>query len=115
MSKSSRLADIRSAFNGLGADGLFVTPPIARKLIGSLVRRSEAVPPTGDVGMTPREQEIMSLLSDGLSAHRIATSLGISEGTVNTHIGNIYRKLGVNNRVDAIREGVRQKIITLPD
>jgi LuxR family maltose regulon positive regulatory protein len=51
--------------------------------------------------LTPREQEILALLAAGLTNHEIAEQLVISPGTVKKHAGNIYSKLGVNNRTEA--------------
>lgn len=52
--------------------------------------------------LTPREQEIYSLLLDGLSNREIAKQLFLSEGTVRVYLTNIYSKLGVNSRAKAI-------------
>ncbi len=52
--------------------------------------------------ITAREQDVLRLLREGQSNREIAISLCISESTVKTHLGNIYSKLGVNNRVLAI-------------
>ena len=49
-----------------------------------------------------------------LTSRQIASQLVISERTVNTHIGNIYRKLHVNNRVDAVREAMRIRLVEPP-
>jgi LuxR family maltose regulon positive regulatory protein len=51
--------------------------------------------------ITTREQEVLRLLGDGQSNREIADSLYISESTVKTHLGNLYSKLSVNNRVQA--------------
>jgi LuxR family maltose regulon positive regulatory protein len=51
--------------------------------------------------ITPREQDVLRLLGDGQSNREISASLYISESTVKTHLGNIYSKLSVNNRVQA--------------
>lgn len=61
--------------------------------------------------LTPREREILNLMSDGLPNKTIANRLSISERTVTTHIANIYAKLHVNNRVSAIQEAVRRRIL----
>ena len=49
--------------------------------------------------LTPREREIAQLVYDGLSNKEIARRLGISEGTIKTHLHNIFTKLGLANRV----------------
>jgi len=50
--------------------------------------------------LTPREIEVMRCVSSGLSNQQIAEKLIVQEGTVKIHVHNIYRKLGINNRVD---------------
>jgi DNA-binding NarL/FixJ family response regulator len=61
--------------------------------------------------LTPREREILSLMSEGLPNKTIASRLSISERTVTTHVANIYSKLHVNNRVSAIQEAMKRRIL----
>lgn len=61
--------------------------------------------------LTPREREILKLMSEGLPNKTIASRLSISERTVTTHVANIYSKLHVNNRVSAIQEAMRRRIL----
>ncbi|HEV3473264.1 MAG TPA: response regulator transcription factor [Actinomycetota bacterium] len=61
--------------------------------------------------LTPREREILQLMSEGLPNKTIASRLSISERTVTTHVANIYSKLHVNNRVSAIQEAMRRRIL----
>jgi two-component system, NarL family, response regulator DegU len=61
--------------------------------------------------LTPREREILKLMSDGLPNKTIASRLNISERTVTTHVANIYAKLHVNNRVSAIQEAMRRRLL----
>jgi DNA-binding NarL/FixJ family response regulator len=62
--------------------------------------------------LTPREREILQLMSEGLPNKTIANRLSISERTVTTHVSNIYSKLHVNNRVSAIQEAMRRRILS---
>lgn len=55
-----------------------------------------------DVGLTGREQAVLCLLSQGLTAVAIGHQLGIATGTVRKHLENLYRKLDVNDRVRAV-------------
>ncbi len=50
--------------------------------------------------LTIRETEVMQCVASGLSNQQIAEKLIVSEGTIKIHVHNIYRKLGINNRVD---------------
>nr|WP_319394499.1 LuxR C-terminal-related transcriptional regulator [uncultured Desulfobacter sp.] len=63
--------------------------------------------PLVSVGLTGRETEMIPLLAQGLSNKQIADQLCISAFTVKTHLRNIYRKLGVSSRIEAINKAVR--------
>ena len=58
--------------------------------------------PAGTVSLTGREVEILKLISKGLSNSEIAEGLGVTNNTIKTHIKNIYGKLQVNRRVQAV-------------
>lgn len=51
--------------------------------------------------LTPRELQVLGLLATGARTRVIADDLGITEPTVKRHLTNLYRKLGVSNRVEA--------------
>lgn len=59
-------------------------------------------PPTSDVLLSRREVDVLKLLASGLSNKEIASSLNISINTVKNHLANIYPKLGVHTRVEAL-------------
>ncbi len=61
--------------------------------------------------ITMREQDVLRLLSAGLSNRQIACELCVSPGTVKTHLANIYSKLDVNSRVQAVAEARMLKLI----
>lgn len=66
---------------------------------------ADATEPSSE--LTLRQRRVLELLSTGLSNKQIARDLGISEITVKAHVSAIYRKLGVNNRVQAGLEARR--------
>jgi DNA-binding CsgD family transcriptional regulator len=53
--------------------------------------------------LTPRQREILALVASGLSTTDVAAQLGISPGTVKTHLTMIYKAIRVRNRVQAAR------------
>lgn len=116
LSKAASIDVIREAFTALRSGGAYLTPTIAASALSHLSAKAEEarLAAVADELTTPREREILALLGRGLSARRIASRLGISERTVNTHVGHIYRRLGVNNRVDAVREGMRLGLVESP-
>jgi DNA-binding CsgD family transcriptional regulator len=58
-----------------------------------------------ELGITPREHEILGLIAEGLSNREIGERLFVSENTVKTHSSRLFEKLGVNRRVQAARQG----------
>lgn len=53
--------------------------------------------------LTNREKEVLSMISEGMSSQEVADKLCISKRTVDFHLGNIYEKFNVANRVQAVR------------
>jgi DNA-binding CsgD family transcriptional regulator len=60
------------------------------------------VPAIGGMGLTSRQVEIVNLAANGASNREIGDRLGLSEGTVKQHMSRIFRKLGVQNRAEAV-------------
>ena len=61
--------------------------------------------------LSPREQEILELLAQGLGVTPLARRLYISESTAKTHISKVYEKLGAANRAQAIMRAVQSGLI----
>ncbi|GAA3781409.1 response regulator transcription factor [Corallibacter vietnamensis] len=64
-----------------------------------------------DIKLTQREVEVLEQLSKGLSYNLIAENLILSPGTVRKHIENIYKKLQVHNKLEAVQKAKKNKII----
>jgi len=67
----------------------------ARVLLGARIR------PRSDEKLTPREEEVLSLVGEGLANKQIARRLGISEKTVKAHLTNVFQSIGVESRTEA--------------
>jgi DNA-binding NarL/FixJ family response regulator len=63
--------------------------------------------------LTPREHEVLVMLSSGLTLRQVASRLGISPRTVETHVAKLYRKLDVRTRVQAVSRAVSLGLIEL--
>jgi DNA-binding NarL/FixJ family response regulator len=63
--------------------------------------------------LTTREVEVLQLLSEGMTLHQVARRLRISPRTVETHVSKTYRKLGVHNRVQALREAANLGVVQI--
>jgi DNA-binding NarL/FixJ family response regulator len=62
---------------------------------------NRAVPPATAAGLSAREIEVLRLAAKGMANKQIARTLGISEHTVKIHLGNVFRRIGVNDRTSA--------------
>ena len=63
--------------------------------------------------LTRRELDVLGALGDGLSNKAVGRRLGISQHTVKFHLESLFRKLGVTSRTEAVRKGLRQRLIEL--
>ncbi|MCM3876468.1 MAG: response regulator transcription factor, partial [Thermoanaerobaculia bacterium] len=64
-----------------------------------------------ELGITPREHEILGLIAEGLSNREIGEKLFVSENTVKTHSARLFEKMGVNRRTQAVQEARRLGLI----
>jgi DNA-binding NarL/FixJ family response regulator len=99
----------------LGADDYVVKPFAPDELIAR-VRRLVFRPGSDDpenlgTKLTPREQEVLQLLSSGLTQQQIAKQLVISPSTVASHIEHVLEKLGVHSRAQAVALALRSGIV----
>jgi DNA-binding NarL/FixJ family response regulator len=106
--KGATTADIARAIRAVAAGGSALEPRVAAKLVAA-VRG-----PRGAGQLTHREREVLSLIADGLPGKQIARALGISERTVKFHTGSILRKLGADNRAQAVALAAQRGLLEPP-
>ncbi len=94
---------IHNFINEALSGGAPMSPEIALKSL-ALIKKGSPSSPKTDYGLTAREQEILEHLSTGITYEQISANLFISKGTVRKHVENIYKKLQVNSRIEAIRK-----------
>jgi DNA-binding NarL/FixJ family response regulator len=112
-------AEIAGAIEGVSA-GLYVFHPSDVDSI-SMLRPREA--PVAEVApelaeplvepLTPREIEVLQLLSEGLGNKEIASRLNISEHTAKFHVASIMGKLGAMSRTEAVTLGIRRGLVMI--
>jgi two-component system response regulator DegU len=95
--------------------------PSALRLVaqGAVYNSMSAIPTQGDVeaesaGLTPSEQRVLEALARGLTNKEIAQELWLTPQTVKFHLTNIYRRLGVANRTEAVRHAYQHRLVKHP-
>ena len=93
--------ELLRAIRTVHAGDAVVAPSTTQRLIARYVRRGTAaeLPTAGVETLTEREREVWLAIARGLTNGEIAASLGISEATVKTHVGNVLAKTGMRDRV----------------
>ncbi|WP_159705306.1 response regulator transcription factor [Arthrobacter sp. 18067] len=99
--KDAAPAEIFAAVRGAVEGKSVMSAPVASRLFQQLRNPDEI--------LTPREAELLSLLTEGLSNRDLGKRLFISEATVKTHLAHIYAKLGVETRAAAIATAIRRE------
>jgi RNA polymerase sigma factor (sigma-70 family) len=107
--KRSKSTEILEAIRDVQNGGSPMTTHIARKVVQSFqATAAAAVPAEPSEELSPREQEVLDLLSQGFMYKEIADKLGISFETVRTYIRRIYEKLHVRTRTEAVAKALRR-------
>ena len=92
--------------------------PIPRKMIPEVLRRVAARTPLSTmarVSLTSREMQILRGAAKGFTSKKLAQETGLAVPSVETHLRNIFRKLGAGNRGEAVSTALKLGLITLAD
>jgi DNA-binding NarL/FixJ family response regulator len=111
--------ELGMALRSIEQGGAPIDPAIARHILGWLATQQPSRPVVAaadapvplPAALTPREHRILELVSQGLSNRDMAESLSISRLTVECHTKNIYRKLAVTSRTEAVYQARRHGLL----
>ncbi len=109
-------SDLVNAIRAVYAGEAVLHPAIAQKVfsrLGSTGRESHE--PTQHDELSEREMEILRLAAKGMSNQDIATQLYLSRRTVQAHLANIFRKMDVGSRTEAVLQALRKGWLVLDD
>lgn len=88
-----------------------IEPGVAAKVLDRFVELSRQTPESA--GLSEREIEVLRLIAKGAANKQIAVALTLSESTIKTHVANIFHKLDVNGRTEAVTQAIQKGIINL--
>jgi DNA-binding NarL/FixJ family response regulator len=101
--KDVRPDQLIAAVRAVQSGDALLAPSITRRLIERFAPRPSVNESKKAIeSLTGRESEVLRQMARGMANHEIAEKLFVSEATVKTHVGHIFDKLGVNNRVQAV-------------
>jgi DNA-binding NarL/FixJ family response regulator len=101
------------AIRVIAAGDALLAPSVTRRLVEQFARRPlPAVRPAQSDVLTDRERDVLRLLARGLSNAEIATGLHVSDTTVKTHLSNVFTKLGIRDRVQAVVYAYETGLVT---
>ncbi|MFF4037267.1 response regulator [Streptomyces sp. NPDC001816] len=101
--KDARPEDLLTAIRIVAAGDGILAPAVTGRLIHTFAQGAPRVPAaTGALGrLTPREREVLLKIASGLTNAEIGAELGVTTGTVKTHVNALLSKLGLRDRVQA--------------
>jgi len=113
--KSARSNEIVGAIHAVHSGESVLDPVVTRKLLQRLIGSVKGGEGEAREQLSRREIEILKLAARGMSNKDIASTVFLSVRTVKAHLTNIFNKMGVGCRTDAIIKGLREGYITLDD
>ena len=117
--KDATPADVAQIIVDVKQGASAISPMIARKLLARVHQNGQreaaaAVPAAAPPLLTPRETEVLELIARGYSYAEIARLQTVSKHTVQSHIKNLYSKLAVHSRGEAVFEASRMGLLGVP-
>ena len=106
LQKNVTATELGNAIRSACAGHMILSPEATQVLAQSI-----AQPQIPGEQLTEREREVLKCMVEGLNNNAIAEKLVVSLGTVKFHISNIFHKLGVNSRVEAVKAAIEQKLV----
>ena len=115
LEKTAGVRFIADALHRVGRGERVFTPEQERIAVAELGRMARQARESSGMraNLTDREFQILELLSQGLTVKQVASRIGLSPRTVETHIAKLYRKLGVRNRVQAVSKAAALGLVEL--
>jgi two-component system nitrate/nitrite response regulator NarL len=108
LSKEAARQEICDAIVSVARGGTALAPEVQAGLAAQIQERERA---DAAPRLTDREQEVLRLIADGLSAPEIGRQIHLSPTTVKSHLHKLYEKLGVSDRAAAVAEAMRRGLL----
>lgn len=116
--KTAPVSELAKAIRQVKSGKSPLSPSIARKIVVRMSNKDAKSPQAAQEDansndLTSRELEVLQLLAHGMNNRAIAESMSVSERTVHAHLSNIFTKMGVSSRLEAVLLAIRRGWLTL--
>lgn len=112
--KDEALETLTNAVRAAAQGDSWLSPTVAKQVVQRALHNAPATPASADsIPLTPSERQVLALLAQGLDNAAIAAQLVITKRTVQNHISNIYGKLNVATRTEAMLYALRHGLAQL--
>ena len=109
--KKAPTQELIAAIQAVAQGDAFLCPSVTKKVLDSYLGRAKQAEEDTSQSLTDREVELLSLIAEGKTNKEIASLLGISIHTVQTHRLNLMKKLGVHDSTQLVRYAIRRGLI----
>jgi DNA-binding NarL/FixJ family response regulator len=109
--KNASAEDLFSAIDAVRTGESYLSPAVTQQVVDAIARPGER-PSSAVSALTGREREVLKLIADGLSSKEIATDLGVSLKTIESHRANLMDKLDIHKVSGLVRFAVRSGLVT---
>jgi DNA-binding NarL/FixJ family response regulator len=107
--KGAETSELEFAIRAVARGGSFLSPTISRRMLGDLVRSNGTDEVPGR--LTPRQREIVQLIAEGNTNAEIATRLGLSLKTIETHRADVMKRLDIHDVAALVRYAIRVGLV----
>jgi DNA-binding NarL/FixJ family response regulator len=108
--KNSSPADLIQAIDAVCSGASYLSPAITQQVVDAIARPGDSSP-SGVSILTDREREVLQLIAEGLSSKEIASMLGVSLKTVDSHRSNLMEKLDIHKVSGLVRFAIRAGLV----
>jgi DNA-binding NarL/FixJ family response regulator len=109
--QTASVEELASAVRAVAAGLLVISPEFGDVMLSQSNTAEAEESEVAIEALTPREQQVLAMLSEGLLNKEIADRMQISEHTVKFHISSIMGKLGASSRTEAVTRGIRRGLV----
>jgi DNA-binding NarL/FixJ family response regulator len=108
--KNSASTDLLQAIDAVRSGASYLSPAITQQVVDAIARPGDSSP-SGVAMLTDREREVLQLIAEGLSSKEIASMLGVSLKTVDSHRSNLMEKLDIHKVSGLVRFAIRAGLV----